>query len=44
MGFFNQFTDTVFLKNDSELERQIIQLEELYKTNKYNLIEKDLKL
>lgn len=44
MGFFNQFTDTVFLKNDSELERQIIQLEELYKTNKDDLIEKDLKL
>lgn len=42
MGLFYQFTDTLFLKSDSDLERKIMKLEEMNKINDNPLIERDL--
>lgn len=44
MGLFYQFTDTLFLKSDSDLERKIMKLEEMNKINDNPLIERNLHL
>ena len=45
MALFEKFTDTIFLKNDSNLENIITTLQTIYEKNPSNyLIEKDLAL